>query len=93
MPETKALQFNDSKSTKSVSNERKSVNSSNSSNSNASAFLNQNQRMIFKYPDGTYAYAWKCSKNKAQGDDTWLQYKANSIEQMPSPEELAANLS
>ena len=50
--------------------------------------------MIFKYPDGTYAYAWKCNKAKTEGGcDEWLQYKASSLSAMPSPEELNANLS
>ena len=58
---------------------RQSVNSSNSSNSNASAFLTQNERLILKYPDGTFAYAWKgCPKSKG-GGDTWLKYKTSRI--------------
>jgi len=36
--------------------------------------------LIFKYPDGTFSYAYKCPKNengsgKAKHKDTWLQVK------------------
>jgi hypothetical protein len=42
--------------------ERHSQGSSLSSNSNVSDILENNTRLIFKYPDGSYAYAFKCQK-------------------------------
>ena len=53
--------------------------STSSALSNISDILHNNQRLIFKYPDGTYAYAFKQPKNKGEDDcDNWLQYKPNN---------------
>ena len=57
--------------------------SNNSNKSHLSAMLKDHQRLIFRYPDGTYCYAYKCSKaskdskdNVSSKKDTWLQVKS-----------------
>jgi len=62
--------------------ERQSLLSGNSSNSSVySDILYTNQRLIFKYPDGSYSYAFKCTKDpdSKKGDnqkDNWLHVKS-----------------
>ena len=47
-----------------------------------SGILNSNQRLIFRYPDGTYAYAFKQPKGKGEADD-WMHMKVNSAAELP----------
>lgn len=67
--------------------------SSVSSASNMSTLLHQNQRLIFKYPDGTFAYAFKQAKGKGdEEEDTWLHLRTTHPREF-SAEQLNGNLS
>ena len=54
-----------------------SVQSLSSKSSHLSKILTTNQRLIFRYPDGTYCYAYKQEK-KGEAKDTWLQVKGEN---------------
>ena len=57
--------------------------SDNSAQSNFSQCLNTKKRLIFKYPDGSFSYAYRCQKLAPDTDnegneikkDKWLQVK------------------
>lgn len=55
--------------------------------------LDKSQRLIFKYPDGTYCYAYKCNKSSKEedGKDTWLQVK--NFNGQTQPEQIEQYLS
>lgn len=54
--------------------------SSIASSSNFSGILSNNNRLIFKYPDGSYSYAYKCATNDLQKAGLDVSCK-NSIDQ------------
>ena len=63
--------------------------SSDTQGSTLSGILEQNQRLIFKYPDGSYSYAFKCQNKDG---DNWLQLKGQQG-MPPSREEIQQELS
>ena len=68
-----------------IDEEVQSFVSSDTSQSIVSDILYTNQRLIFKYPDGTYSYAFKCIKDPVTQKantlpkDSWLQVKNQDI--------------
>ena len=78
-----------------------SNNSIESVRSDLSQILEHSQRLIFKYPDGTFSYAYKCSKAGSanrkdpeahDGKDTWLQVKSNQNSSNPGQLRIPLNV-
>lgn len=57
-----------------------SLSSTRSFESNCSELLDKNRRLIFKYPDGSFCYAYKCPEGCKK--DKWVQIKGRNATQL-----------